>query len=375
METTNEINRVFIVGAGFSHNAGLPLGNEFTKAILDVEGFPLDSQSTVIVKFLKYFVENTFGHRQISSIESWPALEDIFTCIDLSANTGHHLGKKFPPSHLRTVRRGFITRILRMLYRRLNDRKKTPEMNLENLNKLFSNVNLRQSAFLSLNWDTVIEDGLRQTQKIYNYNYGCAAFSAKYRAERIVINEEPVGATAIILKPHGSINWLYCDSCRNMFWFSPSQVWELARHGFRESDWVIIEEHKIKRGKPQKRLANCPKCDSQSLGTRLATFSYRKAIDFPALDATWRKAETLLRSSEKWIFIGYSLPAADYEFKYLLKQVLLSRKKPPEIILITGGGSKSADETVINYRKFFGCDVIKEEFANGLNEDALKAII
>jgi IS5 family transposase len=61
------------------------------------------------------FVENTFGHTPSSDPKDWPDLEDIFTCIDLSANTGHHLGPNYSPSSLRTVRRALIVRIIRML--------------------------------------------------------------------------------------------------------------------------------------------------------------------------------------------------------------------------------------------------------------------
>jgi hypothetical protein len=42
-------------------------------------------------------------------------------------------------------------------------------------------------------------------------------------------------------------------------------------------------------------------------------------------ERSWLSAERLLRQAKKWVFIGYSLPAADYEFKHLLKRVQLSR--------------------------------------------------
>ena len=48
-------------------------------------------------------------------------------------------------------------------------------------------------------------------------------------------------------------------------------------------------------------------------------------------DQSWQTAERLLREAKNWIFIGYSLPAADYEFKLLLKRVQLSRKAKPNL--------------------------------------------
>ena len=75
--------------------------------------------------------------------------------------------------------------------------------------------------------------------------------------------------------------------------------------------------------------------------------------------ASWRAAEMLLWEARTWIFVGYSMPAADYEFKQMLKQVQLSRRTKPEILLITGGSA--AADTAMTYRRFFG--------ANSINDD------
>jgi hypothetical protein len=50
-----------------------------------------------------------------------PALEDIFTCIDLAAGTGHDLGvRKYTPKVLRAIRRMAIYRIFSVLDRRFS---------------------------------------------------------------------------------------------------------------------------------------------------------------------------------------------------------------------------------------------------------------
>jgi hypothetical protein len=105
------------------------------------------------------------------------------------------------------------------------------------------------------------------------------------------------------------------------------------------------------------------------LGTRFATFSYRKALDFPMHERSWDSAEHLLRAAKTWIFIGYSLPAADYEFKLLLKRVQLSRSPDPHVVLMTGGGPEAADRTERSYQRFFGPS-IATVFKDGLDADA-----
>ncbi len=46
-----ETEHLFIVGAGFSLQAGLPLTNQFTKKLLDVKGLKLDVANNRIVAF------------------------------------------------------------------------------------------------------------------------------------------------------------------------------------------------------------------------------------------------------------------------------------------------------------------------------------
>src|ERR1700677_3881792 len=108
---TSEVETVFVVGAGFSSHAGLPLTSKFTEAILEareLKGGP----SKILVDFLSRFIHDAFDHSPRAGAKRWPDLEDIFTCVDLSANSGHHLGSAFAPADLRTVRRAMLSRIV-----------------------------------------------------------------------------------------------------------------------------------------------------------------------------------------------------------------------------------------------------------------------
>jgi hypothetical protein len=347
---------VFIVGAGFSYHAGLPLASGVTEYLLDTGKLEEDGPSALQAEFLRTFVSDAFSHAPNVDATSWPQLEDVFTCVDLSANTGHHLGRKYAPSDLRTVRRALVTRIIRMLRQAYNRKKKFPDRKWNDLEKLFEMINPKECAFLSMNWDTVIEDGLRRTHKISSYDYGCEASAAKFgkKGSPITVFDKTEDATARIVKPHGSVNWLYCDSCRDLFWFAPTDVFRIAAQLFGESDWKVVEKIIGKKYPHRVEFYKCPQCTAQALGTRFATFSYRKALDFAMHASSWRTAERLLKDAETWTFIGYSMPGADFEFKHVLKRVELSRSVPPKIVLITGGNKQATSETVSNFQKFFG---------------------
>src|SRR5437899_2967584 len=122
------IDQAIIVGAGFSFYAGLPLQSGFTAALLSASGFS-KGPSKRLVEYLCDFVGDTYHPRHELDADRWPEFEDLFTCVDLSANSGHHLGANHSPSVLRTVRRALISRIIRMLRKAYDDAKDDPDEN------------------------------------------------------------------------------------------------------------------------------------------------------------------------------------------------------------------------------------------------------
>lgn len=92
------------------------------------------------------------------------------------------------------------------------------------------------------------------------------------------------------------MNWLYCDACRKTFWIPPGATDKVAQTLFRAQDWVALPKPKTAR-LPAVRSPACLHCGTASLGTRFATFSYRKALDFPMHSASWRTAEQYLKGA------------------------------------------------------------------------------
>jgi len=361
---------LLILGAGFSANAGLPLASEFTANLLKTAGLNADGPSRPQVKFLRRFVDRTFGEGYPRKPAEWPELEDILTIIDMSANTGHHLGPHYSASDLRVVRRAILVRMTRMLEQRYRAAKKTAGPAWQALEQFFEKLDLDDVTVLSMNWDMVFERGVMRTQGVKQFDYGCGAQPAQFRKDRL-IRARPGGTQTLrLLKPHGSVNWLYCDACREIFWVPPDQIERVAKALFREKDWRVLETDGLLTSLPETIDPACPHCRGKALGTRFATFSYRKALDFAMHAASWRSAEQDLKRTADWVFMGYSMPPADFEFKQMLKRVQLSEPHRPIITLITGG--KGAPDTIERFEKFFG-KVAGERhyFDNGLDAPAL----
>lgn len=359
---------LLIVGAGFSFNAGLPLASEFTPALLDVGAAGLDPPSRPLVDYIKKFVDTAFGEGRSRSAKQWPELEDLFTVVDLSANTGHHLGPDYSAADLRVVRRAIIVRMIRMFSLSYRRRQLSPDTNWRRLEQLFEGFDHETTAVLSMNWDTVFEQGLARTQGIRNFDYGCSARAASYSGNELKFRNRP-GEVGRVLKPHGSVNWLYCDACRENLWVPPSENLRVANTLFRRRDWQNLTGGRVPSA-VETLEPKCLNCSATALGTRFATFSYRKALDFPMHAASWRTAETFLKNSINWVFFGYSMPSADFEFKHLLKRVQLSEPLRPRITVITGGADGPA--TIERFERFFG-KVSRERtyFTDGLTNEVL----
>lgn len=254
------------------------------------------------------------------------------------------------------------------MIRMLSRRQKKPDSQWRMLEQLFDQFNTQTTAVLSMNWHMVFERGIARAQSIRQIEYGCHASPVSFIKGKLS-RRRFSGDTLHILKPHGSINWLYCDACRETFWVGPSDTDRVAQTLFRRRDWdVVLGGAKLKL--PATLALAYPHCEAESLGTRFATFSYRKALDFPIHAASWRITEQYLKTTVDWVFIGYSMPAADFEFKHLLKRVQLTEKTRPNITVITGG--RDADATIARFTKFFG-DVVGKRFflKGGLDKAAI----
>jgi hypothetical protein len=210
------------------------------------------------------------------------------------------------------------------------------------------------------------------TQNVEWFNYGCGTLQASLHPDGMLARQKrPKGqASPIIIKIHGSVNWLYCENCRSLFWTPTNETYKVAGQLLSPVEWTIIDPG---NPHPEDRY-QCSECAAQGLGTRLATFSYLKALDFPMFQKSWFSAERILRDAKNWVFIGYSFPAADFEFKYMLKRVQLSRAEPPKFVVISG--DPGAEKTYENYQLFFGRRIKKSDnfFGNGLDGAAVKYV-
>jgi len=354
------VKTALILGAGFSCEAGLPSTKTVVETFLDrhTDGH-LDAQieeevSRQLLGFWKY-VFRFDGHGPS------PTLEDHFTVLDLATNTGRNIGPTYTPKKLRAVRRLSIHRVFQILDLKYR--------HSDAIQQLFGLVGESSDvSVVSTNWDIVVENHLRVG--LVPYWYGLPV-------ENLEGVETP--STGIpLLMLHGSANWIYCDSCRRLY------VGESADGKAALRALIYIETSDFRELCPQnmnvlrllsqtpRQPKKCVHCRSR-LGARIATFSYRKEISIPQFQTIWQQAYSALRDSERWLFIGYSLPEADFEFRHLLKSAeKATAGNAPKIIRVILKDDANAG---LRFRRFFGIsdEDIHQHGLSGCVPDCLTA--
>lgn len=143
--------------------------------------------------------------------------------------------------------------------------------------------------------------------------------------------------SALLLRPHGGLNWVHCLTCRAVFNTVDREAKELIRR------------------------RQCLACRSRRLDHILVHPSYLRQYSNPVLQLVWGRCQEELLKAERWVFVGYSLPAADVHFRELLRHSLrLRKKRKPEIIVVGKGPASRGDWKTMqgNYQTALGEDVL-----------------
>lgn len=144
------------------------------------------------------------------------------------------------------------------------------------------------------------------------------------------IYPRPTKAPMHIYKLHGSINWLRCDLCENIYVNPNGNIvhWAFypANHDHNE----------------------CYCRTGTRLRSAIVTPSFVRAGYDLTLQSIWKAALDFLRRANRWIIIGYGLPSEDVAIRALLIKAIQSREKLPAIDVIQLG-----DEAKPRYKLLF----------------------
>lgn len=329
---------VIFLGAGATKACGGPLTNEILPKILSYTTSPDPGGH---LQMLGRFLEDQFHITPTSAADLYPGLPMLMSVLDTALDRREPLHPQWGADSIRLIREAIEFGIFDVLEEQLQ---KAPTNNhWDFLQRLYPPGT--QPCVISTNYDLIADTAMMFLSELRTPDGGLPAYhcaiSTSFYAGAVT---SPFG---VLLKLHGSLNWLYCKACHRL---------EIGASDSRKYLKVLsrltgptLEQAFLADG------SSCPTCQNK-LRPLLIAPTHLKDYRNPHLAQVWYEAERMLRGTTKVIFIGYSLPDDDVEVIYLLKRSL-SHLLPGQITVVEFDSMMSSLEKNAvgrRYRTLFG---------------------
>lgn len=350
---------VYILGAGFSVEAGAP-----TQVAILREAFSLYEENPKKFDSTKFDEFTSFLREQLNVVDSDFSnidLEDIFTPLDRClAESSQFRGISL--DQIMKVRESVfyvVGRTIQLLLNKTTKSKDYIDHFASYITKLSSaragvayKVNDPVSV-ISTNWDILLDNSIYKSllaNKQYDgvVDYCCYISSKDENDTTVVPGLEKLGQGGFnvkLLKLHGSLNWLQCPRCARLY----AKFFEKgAMHSFEQA-------------------TSCRHCDRNFpeetgrhlLSQNLIMPTYLKNLSNPQYRIIWQNAGIEISEADKIVFIGYSLPQADFEMRQLLSRMTRKNAKIHVVDYHSEGNSMPVRK---HWLKFFGSREITFSF-------------
>jgi NAD-dependent SIR2 family protein deacetylase len=360
---------VYFLGAGFSAEAGAPTQKELLKTILS-PAFNAKYQynkliSNSIIRLNKFICDILCIERiSYDRIE----LETIFTLIDKCLNEGYAIiGYSY--NDLQEIREilqsliGLAIHYKTSIVTSIGGNSYIIDF-ANYINRLASKRagykfnNIDEISVITTNWDIVLDKEFYNIIKNSDLKYPialdyCCYMSSMTNSENIYIpGLYALGAGGYnikYLKLHGSMNWANCPLCQRMY------------VGFEIDEMNYYNPCYCRHCRDNYSIKNT---ETIRLNNNLLLPTFLKDLSNLQIKQVWQNASIEISEASKIVFIGYSLPSADFEIKQLLLRCL---RKDVEIEVILYPGKypnsyeciKNIEDTKERFCQIFG-DRIKQ---------------
>lgn len=320
--------KVYILGAGFSYPANMPMQKDLLKSVLEFNP-DIINQNAIQLSSSKRRLKNflsIFGNKDVDKID---VIEDLFTILD-KAYLNEENFQQYTWQDLYDVRKGLIDLIIATI----DNSQSMITSNIEAYKKFINYLDSTRTilnyehSLIILNWDTLFETVFSKfTNDVFIdycfYTYGLTKEHTPH------IHLKPSGKQNLkVLKLHGSINWLVCSNCGRIY---VDDVSNIAKDNIKCRYCTVNEDTKY------------------YLQPLIITPTLLKQLNSLHIKSTWSNAFIELQEADEIIFIGYSLPKADFELMYLLKKSLYYYDKI-KVVLAPSDAPKGNKKSQVHQR-------------------------
>lgn len=347
---------VYFLGAGFSKSAGGPIQNEIIQTIFTPGFADAYKHNDDITKGLNDFKE--FLLKDLNILDSnfqKIALEDVFTPIDRCIADGKSFRSQ-STNQLVALRERLHTLMGASIQYQvdLQIHKDAYIQEFANYINTIAKNRIKYPeqdaiSIISTNWDILLDNRLHEAiesntePELAVVDY-CCYISSLENDDKIKPGLYALGKGGYnikYLKLHGSLNWLHCPMCQRMY------------IKFNEKTMLSDSKYYCKHCKSNYGLGNIA---AIKLKGNLLLPTFLKDLSNVQIKLVWQNAGVELSEASNIVFIGYSLPAADFEIRQLLSR---SIRNNATINVVVFPEDTHKDELIDRYKNFFGSRAIE----------------
>lgn len=349
-------HNVYILGAGFSTDAGLPAIAGFMSAMRDAARDDTNNRARKAISTVMEYRLNAAGAAYRCPIDP-ENIEELFSLVD--AEEQHLPAAAEPQRQMRLA----IAATINHAHQAYRKRSQIIRMNLGNTmyltdvdvaavppgwtpnadnpshhdvplydaylavmtGRLYQSVAGRRDTIMTFNYDTLVEDACVHLGIPYSYGFGEESYRSDkrhggfvtYNPGRLPLLRRAIGQTSTVdlLKLHGSVNWKLCYEQSDTPKYHGESIptlniepsFDELLAGYDDLDRLLIEPPTWRKGQGES-------------GRMLA--------------AVWEAALDALRTATRIIVMGYSLPLTDVHFRYLMAAGLRENISLKEIVFV-----------------------------------------
>lgn len=320
------------LGAGASAAEGAPvqskLFHEYFKSI-HKKKYHTHGMEGELDTFFQWIFGIDTADPNLDSIQ-FPTFEEVLGILDL-AIARNETFKEYDLINIavNSNRIGFLRQYLVLLMAQVIKETliKSKNLHVSLIEKLKELDILKDTMFITTNYDILIDNALGTSYPGISIDYGIDFTNFRREDDW----RKPDANSIKLYKVHGSLNWLYCQTCN-----------EMTLTPYEKGAMRLIEDISN---------ARCDYCDSLMVPIIVPPTLF-KDFSNAFLSTIWNKAERDLRNVGHLIFCGYSFPDADLHIKYLIKRIETNRKLPLHITIINNHNDKPDDITLSERERF-----------------------
>lgn len=189
-------------------------------------------------------------------------------------------------------------------------------------------------SLITTNWDILLEEYFRKNSMDYDYKFN-SPYVIKANGDIYSDTSDNDFFKIPYIKIHGSINWFRCLKCGTLQVYAANIC---GKYLFDDKE----EEKCVKCGQRGEG-------DTVQIKPEIITPTMMKLLNSQLYNNLWRNAAYELQQADKVIFCGYSLPLADYEFRYLLKQNIRPGTDLDVVLYHNDNPGKCMDDNMTNF--------------------------